>query len=255
MLLTEQEVMGYLGSFFWPFVRLTGVILVTPIFGNSLIPVPFRVLLIVLLAACLAAWDGPWPALPSTMIGLMTAAMIGIAFGFMLGLVGQIVVTAIASVGEVAGAALGLNFATTAGIASPGLTPVLSDVFQWAAWLVYLGLGGPFWTMEAVARSFHTLPAGLPDRAALASLFAFSGSILQDAVLLALPALAAGLVVNIVTGIANALASQLNIFSIGFPLLFLSGIWILATSLFFIEPVAAELIRQGTSVLAVLMHG
>jgi flagellar biosynthesis protein FliR len=164
-------------------------------------------------------------------------------------------VTAIASVGEVAGAALGLNFATTAGIASPGLTPVLSDVFQWAAWLVYLGLGGPFWTMEAVARSFHTLPAGLPDRAALASLFAFSGSILQDAVLLALPALAAGLVVNIVTGIANALASQLNIFSIGFPLLFLSGIWILATSLFFIEPVAAELIRQGTSVLAVLMHG
>jgi flagellar biosynthetic protein FliR len=78
---------------------------------------------------------------------------------------------------------------------------------------------------------------------------------LRDAVLLALPALAAGLVVNIVTGIANALASQLNIFSIGFPLLFLGGIWIVASSLFFIEPVAVELIRQGTAMLAALMHG
>jgi flagellar biosynthesis protein FliR len=255
MLLTEQEVMGYLANFFWPFVRLTGVILVTPIFSNSLIPVQFRVLLLVLLAACLAAWDGPWPSLPSTMVGLMVAGMIGITFGFMLGLVGQVVIAAVAGAGEVAGAALGLNFATTAGVASPGLSPVLSDVYQWAAWLVYLGLGGPFWTMEAVARSFHALPAGLPDRTALASLFAYSGSILQDSVLLALPALAAGLVVNVVTGIANALASQLNIFSIGFPLLFLAGIWVLASSLFFIEPVAVELIRQGTTVLTMLMHG
>lgn len=255
MLLTEQEVMGYLASFFWPFVRLTGVFLIAPIFGSSLIPVQFRVLFIVTLAGCLAAWDGPWPALPSTMVGLMVAAMIGIAFGFMLGLVGQIVVAAIAGAGEVAGAALGLNFATTAGIASPGLAPVLSDVYQWAAWLVYLGLGGPFWTMEAVAKSFHTLPAGIPDLAALPSLLAYSGAILQYSVLLALPALAAGLVVNLVTGIANALASQLNIFSIGFPLLFLGGIWIVAMSLFYIEPVAVELIRQGTMVLTALTHG
>jgi flagellar biosynthetic protein FliR len=255
MLLTDQDVMGYLGSFFWPFVRLTGVMLITPIFSSSLIPVQFRVLLIVALAGCLAVWDGPWPALPSTMVGLMLAAMIGIAFGFMLGLVGQIVVAAIAGAGEVAGAALGLNFATTAGIASPGLSPVLGDVYQWAAWLVYLGLGGPFWTMEAVAKSFHTLPAGIPDLTAIALLYTYSGAILRDAVLLALPALAAGLVVNIVTGIANALASQLNIFSIGFPLLFLGGIWIVASSLFFIEPVAIELIRQGTAVLTALMHG
>jgi flagellar biosynthesis protein FliR len=255
MLLTEHDVMGYLASFFWPFVRLTGVFLSAPILGNNLLPVLSRVLLIAGLAGCLAAWGGPWPPLPSTMVGLMLAATIGISFGFMLGLVGLIVVSAVASAGEVAGSALGLNFATTAGIASPGVAPVLYDVFQWASWLVYLGLGGPFWIMEAVSKSFHSLPAGIPNLAALASLFEYSGALLRDAVLLALPALAAGLAVNIVIAIANALSSQLNIFSIGFPLLFLGGIWVLASSLFFVEPVAVELMQQGAAVLAALAHG
>jgi flagellar biosynthesis protein FliR len=255
MLLSEHDVIEYLGGFFWPFMRLTGVFLIAPVFGNNLLPVQVRVLFSVVLAACLASWDGPWPALPATGVGLMAAGMIGISFGFMLGLVGQIVVAAVAGAGEMAGFALGINFATLAGIASPGVAPVMYDVFQWAGWLVYLGLGGPFWIMEAVAKSFHTLPAGIPSLTALPALLAYSGSILRDAVLLALPALAAGLAVNVVVGIANALASQLNIFSIGFPLLFLGGIWVVASALFFIEPTALDLIRQGTVVLTTLAHG
>lgn len=255
MLLTDQQVIGFLSSFFWPFTRLMGVFLVAPIFGSSLLPVQFRVLLAVVLAGCLAAWGGPWAALPPTMIGLMLSAAISISFGFMLGLVGQIIVAAVTGAGEVAGFALGINFATLVGIASPGETPVLSQVFQWAGWMVYLGLGGPFFTMEAVAKSFHSVPAGIPDIGAIGSLFAFGGAIFQDATLLALPALAAGLAINVVVAVANALASQLNVFSIGFPLLFLGGVWVIASTIFYIEPVAIDLIRQGGTLLTMLTHG
>jgi len=255
MLLTSQEVMRYLGSFYWPFMRLTGVFLFAPIFGNSLLPVPFRVLFATMLAACLAAWGGPWPALPANLVGIMLSGFIGISFGAMLGLVGQVVVAAVAGAGEMAGFALGINFATLAGIATPGEVPVLAQIFQWAGWLAYLGLGGPFWIMEAVARSFHTLPAGIPALGALRSLFVYGGAILFDAVLLALPALAAALALNAMVSIANALATQLNIFSIGFPLLFLGGIWLVANALFFIEPVAVSLMQQGTTVLSALIHG
>lgn len=255
MLLTDHEVIGFLSSFFWPFVRLMGVFLIAPIFGSNLLPVQFRILLAVVLAGCLAVWGGPWPALPSTMVGLVIAGSIGVSFGFMLGLVGQIIVAAVAGAGEVAGFALGINFATLVGIASSGETPVLSQVFQWAGWMVYLGLGGPFFTMEAVAKSFHSVPAGIPSITAMGSLFVFGGTVLQDATLLALPALAAGLAINVVVAIANALASQLNIFSVGFPLLFLGGIWVVASTLFYIEPVAIDLIRQGGTVLTALTHG
>ncbi|HUC18850.1 MAG TPA: flagellar biosynthetic protein FliR [Acetobacteraceae bacterium] len=255
MLISEHALLQYLGDGFWPFMRLTGVFLTAPVLGNSILPVPFRVLLSALVAGCLAGWGGPWPSFPSGAGAVIFSGAVQLAFGALMGLVGQIVVAGIAGAGELASLALGINFATASGLTTGQATPVLSNMFQWVGLLVYLALGGPFLVMEAVNRSFQTLPAGIPDALSLRALVDYGGAALRVALLLSLPALAAGFAMNAVIGLANTLASQLNIFSIGFPLLFLGGIWILAASLFAVEPLAADLLREGLALMAALAHG
>lgn len=255
MLITQHAVFAYLGDAFWPLMRMTGVFLTAPIFGNSAVPVPFRVLLATLISACLAAWGGPWPPLPPTTAGVFFSGAVGIAFGASIGLVGRIVVAAVASAGELASLALGVSFATASGLSSETTAPILYDVLEWAGLLVYLGIGGPFVVMQAISHSFHTIPAGIPAAVSLRDLAVYGGVIIRASLILALPAIAASLAMNAVIGLANALAPQLNIFSIGFPLLFLGGIWILAVSLFFVEPIAARLLHEGATVMAALAHG
>ena len=255
MLINEPALLQYLGDAFWPFTRLTGIFLTAPLLGNAILPVPFRVLLAALVAACLAAWGGPWPPLPSASGAVLLAGVIAIAFGALIGLVGQIIVAAVASAGELMSFALGISFATANGLTTGETAPILYDIFQWAGLLVYLGLGGPFLMLEAVNRSFHALPAGVPDAAGLHLLIEYGAAVIRVSLLLALPTLAASFAMNAVIGLANTLAPQLNIFSIGFPLLFLGGIWVLAGSLFFVEPVAVDLLQEGLAVMAGLMHG
>lgn len=254
MLITQHQIITALAAFFWPFTRMTGVFLTAPILGNAILPIPFRVALCALLAGCLAAWAGPWPPFPNGMPTIACYALLQIAFGAGIGLVGQIIVSAIAGAGEVAGYALGTSFATLTAISSNTAPPVLYDIFYWTGLLVYFGLGGPFWTMEAVRHSFVDNPSGIPSANSLRDLYLYGGVILTSAVTLAMPVLAASLALNAVTGLANALAPQLNIFSVGFPLLFLGGIWILGTSIFFIEPTAVSLVHHGLAVLSVWSH-
>ncbi len=251
LLIPQHELLAWIGAVYWPFLRMTGVLLTAPVLGSNVLPVFFRILLSAVFAVCLAAWGGPWPPLPQGVFALMGEGTLQIVAGAGIGLTGMIIVSAIASGGEIAGAALGLNFATITGL-NPDQTPaVLYNIFYWTGLLVYLGLGGMIMTIHAVSLSFHTFPAGPPSAPALHNLANFAGSIIETGVLIALPAIAASLALNAVTGLANALAPQINIFSIGFPLLFLGGIWIIATSLFSIEPIAVHLMTQAAKVLGV----
>lgn len=251
MLLIPQHVLfAWMSAVFWPFLRTTGVFLTAPILGSSALPVLFRVLLATMIAICLAAWGGPWPAIPQSVPAIILEGLIQIACGSGIGLFGQIIVSAIAGGGEIAGAALGTNFATVTGLTPTPQPPVTYSIFYWAGMMVYLGLGGLFWTIEALDRSFKTLPGGIPASGAFLDLGHFMGAILVSGTLIALPALAVSLALNAVTGLANALAPQLNIFSVGFPLLFLGGFWIIASSLFFIQPIAGNLLLHGMKVLA-----
>jgi len=230
------------------------VFLTAPILGSSSIPVLHRILMSALFASCLAAWGGPWPPLPDGDFAIVYAGILQISFGAGIGLVGQIIVSTIGSAGEIAGAAIGANFARTAGLSQSSNPPTLYNILYWAGMMVYLGAGGMFWTIAAVARSFHTCPTGVPSAVALLQLASYAGVILDSGTVLALPALAAALALNIAIGLANALSPSLNIFSVGFPVLFLGGIWVIGSSIFFIEPMVGHLMLAGAHKLSVLIQ-
>lgn len=254
LLIPAHVLMSWFAAAFWPFLRMTGVFFTAPVLGSTTIPVLHRVLMSALFAACLAAWDGPWPPLPHGDMGIIYAGMIQISFGGCIGLVGSVIVATIGGAGEIAGAAIGANFARTTGLNDSSAPPTLYNILYWAGLLVYLGAGGMFLTISAVARSFHSCPSGIPSAMALHQIADYVGMILESGVTLALPALAAALALNIAIGLANALSPSLNIFSVGFPVLFLGGIWVVGSSIFFVEPIVGHLMLTGVHRLSMLIQ-
>lgn len=247
---THAQLMTWLGSAFWPFLRMTGVFLTAPVLGSRSIPVLHRVLLSAIFSMCLGAWGGPWAPLPDSTFVILYAGLIQIAFGAGIGLVGQVVVATVAAAGEIAGAAIGSNFARTSGLDQSSEPPILYNILNMTGVLVYLGAGGMFWTLLAVARSFQTSPAGIPSQLALQGLTAYVGVILGSGTILALPALAAALALSLSIGLANALSPNLNVFSVGFPILFLGGIWVIGSTIFYIEPMVGQLLVEGAHKLS-----
>jgi flagellar biosynthetic protein FliR len=253
MVLDQASVMLWLGHFLWPFLRISGLMLTAPVLGSAMVPGAVKAALAFALAACLALWLPALPPYPGAAAAAMAAGAGQIAYGALLGMCMQLVVSAISCAGEVAGLAMGLSFAELAFRDSPGATPVLYDIMVWAGLLAYMAAGGPIWLFAALAHSFdHGI--GLPPLTDWTA-FAQSGELLfAGAVTLALPVLAVSLCINLIVGLTTVFAPSMNLLSIGFPLLILAGLWVLAGETPYIGHSAAALLLAAERDMAVFLR-
>jgi len=109
-------------------------------------------------------------------------------------------------------------------------TPVLYDIMSWAGIMGYIVIGGPFWLFGALAHSFQT-GVTLGGLSNWNDLTMVGSSFMTSAVWLAMPVMAVTLSVNIIVGLTSIFTAQLNILTIGFPLLILAGLWIFIGSI------------------------
>ena len=110
----------------------------------------------------------------------------------------------------------------------------------WAGLLGFMAAGGPVWMFAALAHSFsHGI--GVAPLSSWCALAQLGGTLFSAAVALALPVLAVSLAVNFTVGLATVFAPSLNLLSIGFPLLILTGLWVMLASLPAIGPAAQHL--------------
>jgi flagellar biosynthesis protein FliR len=255
MVVTDGPVLTWLGRFAWPFLRITGLFLTAPVYGSALIPARVKAILAAALAGALAFWLPDLPAFPGDPAAAIYQGIIQIGAGAAIGIVMQIVVTAIAGLGEVAGLAMGLSFAELQFQGASGTTQVLYDIMSWVALLGFIALGGPIWLFAAVAHSFQAGTAGLAP-GAWPAVTAFGGSVITTAVMLAVPVMAVSLTINITVGLLTVFSPQLNLLTIGFPLLILGGLSILTASLGDLPGSLAHLLQMGVRTIAIMVpHG
>jgi flagellar biosynthetic protein FliR len=255
MVVTDGDVLTWLGRFVWPFLRITGLFLTAPLYGSTLIPMRVKAVLAAALAGALALWLPNLPAFPGDPVSAIYQGVIQIAFGAAIGVVMQIVVASIASLGEVAGLAMGLSFAELQFQDTPGTTQVLYDIMSWTALMGFIALGGPIWLFAAIAHSFAGGTTGL-GRAAWPALITFGSSVITSAVMLALPVMAMSLAINVTVGLLTVFSPQLNLLTIGFPLLILGGLSILTASLASLPGTIESLIDGAVKTIVVMMaHG
>ena len=255
MVVTDGEVLTWLGRFVWPFLRITGLFLTAPFYGSTLIPMRVKAILAATLAGALAFWLPHLPPFPGDPPTAIYQGIIQIGFGAAIGAVMQIVVASIASLGEVAGLAMGLSFAELQFRDVPGSTQVLYDIMSWAALMGFISLGGPIWLFAAIAHSFQSGTGGLAP-AAWPALMTFGSSLITTAVLLAVPVMAMSLAINITVGLLTVFSPQLNLLTIGFPLLILGGLSILTASLGDVPGSLEHLLTMAVRTIEVMIpHG
>lgn len=208
----------WLATFFWPFVRFAAFLSASPLWGHTTAPMRLKIGLAVLLSVVIAPTLPPLPSVPVvswTSLGIIIEQML---IGVAMGLVMRLTFTAVEMAGELIGLQMGLGFASFFAPDTGTNTMVLSRLLHMLALLIFLALDGHLIELEILANSFASLPIGQPLDASAGMLLArYASTIFASGLLLALPLVAALLIVNLSMGILNRASPQLTVFSVGFP--------------------------------------
>lgn len=233
MQFSEAWLLAQAAGFTWTLARVSALFVVFPLFSGHIVPQPVRALLSVAVVMLLLPNLPPMPevalfSLGGFLIGVQQF-LIGAAMGFVL----HLVFGAVMFGGQSAAYGMGLGFASLVDPVTGVQAPVISQFYQLCATLTFLALDGHLLLIRLLADSFQTLPVGWDgiSHPHYKELALWTGRMLAAGLLMSLPIVTALLLVNLGFGIAGRAAPQLNIFSVGFPITLLLGMWLLQLSL------------------------
>lgn len=211
--------------------RVSGLMLVAPVFSARLVPPMVKACLIVLLTMLLTPVAGAHvsgaPALtPATVLGETLV-------GFVIGLGAALLVGAAEAAGELMAIQIGLSGASIMDPVNQHQVPALGQLMQMTALALLLSLDLHLVMLDAVAASTRLLPVGTEmELAGGATAMVRMGSTLFVLGLrFAAPVVAAVLVANVALAILSRAAPQLNVLSVAFPLQIGIGLFALAAAL------------------------
>lgn len=246
--LTDTQISTWVATFMLPLFRITAVLMTMPIFGTTLVPT--RVRLYFALAITMAIMPGlpPMPQVNALDLSALLLIAEQIIIGALLGFSLQLFFQAFVVAGQIISIQMGMGFASMVDPTNGVSTAVIGQFLTMLVTLLFLAMNGHLVVFEVLTESFTTMPVG---SAMLVNHFwelaGKLGWVLGAAMLLVLPAITALLVVNIAFGIMTRSAPQLNIFSIGFPLILVLGMvifWIgMADILTQYQPLATEALQ------------
>lgn len=220
MKFTSTEIITWISGYWWPFTRIAAMVGVAPIFGTQTVPMRVRVGVAVVLTLVIAPLVPPIGNIQPFSIGgvIVTAqqVLIGLAMGFAV----RMAFSALEYAGNSVAMLMGLGFADMMDPQSGVDVPMVSQFFTILAGLLFLTFDGHLVLVQVMADSFKTLPVSLSglSQNGIWQLVSWASWVFAGAVLVALPAVASLLIVNIAFGIMTRAAPQLNIFAVGFPL-------------------------------------
>ena len=169
----------------------------------------------------------------------------------------RVVFTAIDLAGELIGLQMGLGFAMFYDPDNAAQSPVISEFLGLLAMLIFLSINGHLMLLAVIGNSFEWWPVGadlFPANGWMA-IARWGSTIFSAGVMLALPVIAALLVVNIALAVLTRAAPTLNLFAIGFPVTLIAGFVMLLLSMPFFAPALQQLFDYGLRTVAQLAMG
>lgn len=225
MVITEQLILDTLGSILWPFLRISALFVAIPVFSGRLVPARIKVALSLLIAAFTIPLLPDAPQVDFFSYQALVTGIQQLLIGLLMGFALQIVFSAIVFAGQGIAYSMGLGFASMVDPITGVSVPVISQFYLVLATLLFLTMGGHLVMIELLIDSFRTFPIGMQGFGGndIWTVIAWSSRIFSAGLLMALPAIASLLMVNIAFGVVTRAAPQLNIFAVGFPITLVLG--------------------------------
>ncbi|MDP3082697.1 MAG: flagellar biosynthetic protein FliR [Rubrivivax sp.] len=216
---TEAQLLAWITPGLWVFIRALALFTSLPVLGTRTVPTRVR---IGLAAFITLAAQPSLPAMPVVPLDsplafmlILQQVLIGVSLGFAV----RIVFAAVEFAGELIGLQMGLNFAGFFNPITASSATAPSRFFGTViAWL-FIVVNGHLLIIAALVESFTLFPVG-PEPFAFLRATAphrWGAEIFSTGLWIALPMVTMLLFVNLVLGAISRVASQINIFAVGFP--------------------------------------
>ncbi|MCR9423115.1 flagellar biosynthetic protein FliR [Vibrio sp. RM-69-4] len=220
-------VLEWIASYFWPYTRISAMLMVMSVTGARFVPTRVRLYL------GLAITFAVMPAIPvvSETVELLSfkgflTTFEQIIIGVAMGMITQFIIQTFVMLGQILGMQASLGFASMVDPVNGQNTPLLGQLFMFLATLFFLATDGHLKMIQLVVFSFKTLPIG--DGALTTvdfrELALWLGIMFKVALSMSLSGIIALLTVNLSFGVMTRAAPQLNIFSLGFAFALLVGL-------------------------------
>ncbi len=231
--LTWESITSQLGSFLWPFLRIGTALGIAPVLGARTLPMRVRIGLALVLSFIVAPLLPPAPAISPWSAEMVLLVLQQILLGLAFGLAVMVIFSAMILGGQIIAMQAGLGFASMIDPVSGVTTPVVSQIYVVMATLVFFVLNGHLAMISSIVDSFRVFPVNVHavHLQGIWSLLLWGSEIFRNAVRIALPAIATLLLVNLALGVITRAAPQLNIFSIGFPVIIMIGLVMISLTL------------------------
>ncbi len=216
---------------FWLLLaRAGGLVATAPLLGGGNLPGPVRALVAVIVAlGALPAAAVPAGGVPSAVVPLVAQAAQEVVVGAALGFMAQVVYAVVDITGGLVDTQLGLTIGAQVDPVYGPAGMAAGDWTQTVGALAYLAAGGVEMLAAAVALSLRHLPLGSPlDGVTTAqALVGALGWAFLTAVSLALPVVAASVVVAVALGLVGRVMPQFNVLQGILPAQVLVGVGVL----------------------------
>ncbi len=221
-------------------LRVSGLLLIAPVFAAKTVPASVRTVLILLLTVVLApaAYSASHGAAQLTPATFLTELLVG----FAIGLGGAVLVGAAEVAGDLMSTAMGLSGATLLDPLTGGSSGLLAQLAQLFAVTVLLTVDGHLVMLDALAASAREVPVGSPlelQRGA-AAMLSTGGQLFLLGLRFAAPVIAASLIGNVALAILTRAAPQLNVLTVAFPIQIALGLTAMVASLAFLATYVSD---------------
>ncbi|NLW90313.1 MAG: flagellar type III secretion system protein FliR [Syntrophomonadaceae bacterium] len=217
-----------LDGFLILFGRLSGLFISAPILSSRMLPVRLKVLIIAMLAATLSYVVPLQDSIASiNSPGLFIAALVvEFVVGFTIGFVCYVVLAAIQTAGQLMDMQMGFAIVNVVDPSSGTQIPLMGNLTQTIALMVYLGMNGHHYLIQALVQSYKVIPVmGLSTNHRMMDwMTEITVYMLIIAVKLAAPLVMAILTSDIAMGFIARTVPQMNVFIVGLPLKILLGL-------------------------------
>jgi flagellar biosynthetic protein FliR len=229
--------------------RLAGMVVIAPLVSSMIIPMRFRALVCILLAAA------AYPMLTREQVGgvgvstdvysLVPLILAELLVGFVIGTIAAAPLLMMEMAGVIAGTTMGLGLARVYDPTQNAEVDLLGQFFFFIAMAIFMSVSGLESLFAGLLDTFHRVPAG-STTAALAgagnAADLFTGVIasgMDIALRVSAPVIAIVFLVIILMGVLGKTMPAINVLSIGFAIKVLLGIFMIALGLYAIrEPIA-----------------
>ncbi len=248
--------LAQLQAFFIVFVRVAAIVASMPVFSSRNIPVMLKAGLVlsvsVLVFPRLSIGQNPYQLdLITFAVGLAGEVMLGVAIGLMA----QMVFAGVQLAGELAGYQMGLAIANVIDPDSSAQIPMVSQLYQIFAVLIFVTVNAHFWCLGALMDSFRLVPpfSFHLHNSIVEQLIRLGGDVFTIGVKVGAPVIVVLMLTSVSFGLIARTVPQMNVFIVAMPLKIIVGLLFVLFSLPYISAYLQQLfVMMGESIMRML---